>query len=153
ITGGTAGSLVTVRTAGTPVGPITLLLSGNEFDVPSGTETNPVSQSFSSALGGTVRVAGNTVRTADQRQQSAIDLYHTEGDLAVDIERNVIASSNPEESGVNVYQTGDGSGRVVARVFDNLITGFDGGMRFGVSFYASEGTIDLGVLHNTVASA
>ena len=157
ITGSTSGSLVTVSTAGTPrpaaLGPIALSLAGNEFDVPSGTETNPVALSFTSALAGTVRVAGNTVRTADQRQQSAIDLYHTEGELAVEVERNVIASANPEQSGVNVYQTGDGSGRIAARVFDNLITGFDGGMRFGVSFYASAGTIDLTVLHNTVVSA
>jgi hypothetical protein len=157
ITGGTAGSLVTVSTGGTPLpgplGPIALSLAGNEFDVPSDTETNPVALSFTSALAGTVRVEGNTVRTADQRQQSAIDLYHTEGELAVEVERNVIASANPEQSGVNAYQNGDGSGRIVARVFDNLITGFDGGMRFGVSFYASAGTIDLTVLHNTVVSA
>jgi hypothetical protein len=156
ITGASSGALVTVRTEGSPnvaPGPLALTLRGNRFEVPNGAETNPVSISLITPVDGTVLVAENLVRTGDVRQTAAIDFYHTGGRVEIDVVRNIVISGNPSESGVQVRQNAIETGRTVARVAGNLLIGFNGGMRFGAEFYASEGTIELAVLHNTIVHA
>jgi hypothetical protein len=87
------------------------------------------------------------------RQSPAIGIYHTEGQVVFDAIRNVIASANPGEPAIGLYQGGTGAGLTAARVVGNLLTGFGGGMRFGTDLYASGGTMFLGVLHNTIVNA
>ncbi len=158
ITGGSSGDLVTVQTYSSPdtppPGPIDLRIAGNVVDIPSNADASPFFLSFGRALDGVVRIEDNTIRTAGVRQNSAIGMYHSGGTLALDVARNVIASGAPGQvGGLFVWQTVDTTGRTIARVVNNVITGVDGGMLFGASFYASEGTIDLAVLHNTIAYA
>lgn len=159
ITGSSGGSTITVRTTGVTLpatlGALNLLLSGNEFETApgTGTDTNPVRLELARACKTNAHIDGNRIRTSDLRQQGTIDVYHTEGDLKLDAQRNVIVSGNPSMPGLNVWQLGDGTGHTTARVANNVMMGIDGGMRFGVSFYASEGTIDLAVVHNTIVRA
>jgi hypothetical protein len=158
ITGGNPGDMVTVQTYSSAAlpdpGPIDLRIAGNVVDIPTDAEASPFFLAFGRALDGTVRIEDNVIRTGGIRQNSAISMYHSGGELALDVARNVIACGTPGQvGGLFVWQTFDTTGRTIARVANNVITGFDGGMMFGASFYASEGTIDLTFVHNTVAWA
>ncbi|HEV7732663.1 MAG TPA: hypothetical protein VGR62_10900 [Candidatus Binatia bacterium] len=147
------GGLVEVGTSlPGPGGPIVLNVRGNTFRLPAGGNW-PLELSFTSPTDGIAVVEENTIETADTSQQGAVALYHTEGDLLFYAVHNVVRSKNPEQTAINVYQTGNGTGRTVARIFGNLLRGIDGGMRFGTSMYADHGTIDLLVAHNTILDA
>lgn len=158
IAGTNSGDMVTVQTYSSPdvppPGPIDLRIAGNVVDIPTNADASPFFLAFGRPLDGTVRIEDNTIRTGGIRQNSAISVYHSGGELALDVARNVIASGTPGQvGGLFVWQNFDVTGRTIARVMNNVITGFDGGMLFGATFYASEGTIDLAVLHNTIAYA
>ncbi len=158
ITGGNSGDMVTVQTYSSAAlpepGPIDLRIAGNVVDIPTDADASPFFLSFGRTLDGTVRIEDNVIRTGGVRQNSAISVYHSGGELALDVARNVVTSGAPGQvGGLFLWQTFDTTGTTIARVVNNVFAGFDGGMLFGAHFYASEGTIDLSFVHNTVAFA
>lgn len=150
---GGLGGLVQVSTSlPGPGGPILLNVRNNTFRLPAGSNW-PLELSFTSPTDGIAVVEGNTIETADTSQRGAVALYHAEGDLLYYAVHNLVRSANPQQTAIDVYQTGTGTGRTVARIFGNILRGIDGGMRFGTSMYAEHGTIDLVVAHNTILDA
>jgi len=159
ITGSSGGSTVSVLTTGVSLpaqlGALNLLLADNDFEAAPGTgaDTNPVNLTLARECKTNVHIENNRIHTSDLRQQGTIEVYHAEGTLQLEVARNVVVSGNPGMPGLNVWQLGNGTGHTSARVVNNVMTGIDGGMRFGASFYASEGRIDLTVVHNTISRA
>lgn len=148
-------SLVEVTSFSSPPaarGPLLLSVRGNTFRLPAGTVW-PLSLSLTGATDGIAVVEDNTIDTADTGQPGAIDFYHAEGDFLFYAIHNVVRTANPQQTAINIYQTGNGTGRTTARVFGNLLRGIDGGLRFGTALYAEHGTIDLLVAHNTILDA
>jgi hypothetical protein len=152
VQGSSLGPLVEVAVRG-PGGPVIVDVRHNTFRLPATTTNSPLELSFTSPTDGIAVVEDNTVESADMSQRGSIGLYHAEGDLLFYAIHNVVRSKNPEQTAIDVYQTGNGTGRTTARIFGNLLRGIEGGMRFGTSMYAEHGTVDLLVAHNTILDA
>ncbi len=135
-----------------PGGPLILNVRGNTFRMPAGTRW-PLEIELPWEVHGITVVERNVIETADTGQPGAIYFRHWEGEMLFYALHNVVRTANPAQTAIEVYQSGDGTGRTIARIFGNLLQGVDGGMRFGTSLYAEEGDIDLLVAHNTVVDA
>jgi hypothetical protein len=152
VQGSGIGPIVEVAVRG-PGGPVVVDVRGNTFRLPATTTNSPLELSFTSRSDGIAVLENNTVETADMSQRGALALYHTEGDILFYAIHNVVRSKNSQQTAIDVYQTGNGTGRTTARIYGNLLRGIDGGMRFGTAMYAEHGSIDLLVAHNTILDA
>lgn len=157
IQGSGISPLIEVGTFGaTSPGPILATVRGNRFELPAAGAW-PVALSFTTHTDGIAMIEENVVDSADTSTAGAVDVYHTEGDFQVWAVRNVMRIAKPEKIAINVWQHGNGGmtapGQLAVRVLGNLLLGVDGGMRFGTSTYASLGTVDLLVAHNTIVGA